>query len=109
MPGRVNRECHSLPRSLRCGYTRGYHLFSNVSLGVICGLGDNRSSTLPRLRARPENWVAGGGEKCPALWWTTTKQSSNKTLAKVIERERDYNFRPYMFTPRGIRISTTIL
>lgn len=36
-----------------------------------------------------------------SLRWASMKQSSGKSLAKVIDKE-EFNFRPYMFVPTGI-------
>lgn len=32
------------------------------------------------------------------------KQAAIKSLAKVIDDEKNFNFRPYVFTPRGVAI-----
>lgn len=41
----------------------------------------------------------GGGVKGGGV-----KQSSNKSLAKVIEEEENFNFRLYVFPPPGIHM-----
>lgn len=34
--------------------------------------------------------------------WSGVKQNKNNRLVKVIDAERNFNFRSYTFTPRGI-------
>lgn len=35
------------------------------------------------------------------LQWDNVKQSVDKSLAKVIDNEGRYNFKPYVYMPRG--------
>lgn len=36
-----------------------------------------------------------------ALRWSSVKQNKRKSLLKLINFEKYFNFRPYTFTPRG--------
>lgn len=39
----------------------------------------------------------------PRAWiWLNSKQATNKSLAKVIDKEERFCFRPYSYTPQGI-------
>lgn len=37
-----------------------------------------------------------------ALKWSGIKQNNNENLSKVIDVEKNYNFKPYIFTSRDV-------
>lgn len=40
--------------------------------------------------------------KSRALHYANVKQANKKALSKVIDEEKNFNFRSYRYTPRGI-------
>lgn len=40
--------------------------------------------------------------KARALRWVGIKQLANKSLAAIIDKENNFNFKPYLYVPTGI-------
>lgn len=44
----------------------------------------------------------GSHYKSRGLRWSSVKATDKKTLSRVIDVEKNYSFKPYSYTPRGV-------
>lgn len=76
------------------------HLFSNISIGEICGF---VPKPVEFKDVKPEKMMVDGEEREKTSHYKPrVKAKTKKTPSKVIDDKKSYNLRPYSYSPRGI-------